>query len=219
MVKLKTIVAIATKGDRPGQLSRTIETLKGQADEIHVYDNSKQTDYTDNAKFYFLQFYKVPVYYFTCDDDLLYPPDYIKRGVEHVKTYDCIVSYHGRVLKHNRPTYYGADHEGYHHWKPVSKPTRIDVAGTGCTVFRTDYFNPVDIYKSDYKRMSDLVFSLRAWQEQKMIITPEKKLDYIVEQEVENSIFVSESRGKQAGQIELMNQIIKCKDSLGIITY
>lgn len=211
---MKTIISIATTGNRPNQLAYTLESLKGQADEIRVYDNSRFIDYTDNAKFYPLQFIEEPVYFLTCDDDLIYPPNYVNNTKMCIDWFGSIVSWHGRILKPDQLTYYGGNHEGVQHWKPVTEAIRLDVAGTGCTGFRTDYFNPSLIYCSKFQRMSDLVFSLEAWREGKQIISPPKRLDYIREQEVENSIFATESKTDQKDQIWHMNQILIHKNSL-----
>lgn len=211
---MKTIVSIATTGTRPHQLARTIDSLRGQVDEIKVYNNSRFTDYADNAKFYPLQFITEPCYFLTCDDDLIFRPEYVEKMKQDIEEYHSIISYHGRILKPDQATYYNSGHEGVQHWKPLDKPIRLDVAGTGCTGFRTDYFNPVEIFNSEYKRMSDLVFSLEAWKQGKQIISPPKRLDYILEQEVESSIFGIESKTDQQGQIWHTNQILMYKNSL-----
>lgn len=211
---MRTVISIATTGDRPHQLSHTLKSLKGQADEIRVYDNSRFIDYTDNAKFYPLQFIEEPVYFLTCDDDLIYPQGYVEKMRQDIETYQSIISYHGRILKLDQSTYYGSTHEGVHHWKLLTEAIRLDVSGTGCTGFRTDYFNPINIYQSKHKRMSDLVFSLEAWKQRKQIVSPPKRMDYILEQQVESSIFGTESKTDQAGQIWHMNQILTHKNSL-----
>lgn len=211
---MNTIISIATTGNRPHQLAHTIDSLMGQADEIKVYDNSRFVDYADNAKFYPLQFITEPCYFLTCDDDLIYPPTYVEKMKEAIEEYKSIISYHGRILKEGQTAYYNSNHEGIQHWKPLHTPIRLDVAGTGCTGFRTDYFNPVDIFNSEFKRMSDLVFSLEVWKQGKQIISPPKRLDYIVEQEVESSIFTTESKTDQQGQVWHTNQILMYKNSL-----
>ena len=208
---MKVIVNIATKGDRPVQLKRVVNCLRKQVEVINIYDNSKAIDYTDNAKFFYLQFQKEPCYYLTCDDDLFYPGNYVEKMIADIERYGCIVSYHGRRFTDGIPDYYNSGHFSVHHWKQLDSPEYLDVAGTGCTGFRTDYLNPLDIYKSEYKCMSDLVFSLEAAKEGKQIISPEKRYDYIQEQSVNNSIYLSESKGDQKDQIYLMNEIKKCK--------
>lgn len=211
---MKVIVSIATTGDRPHQLTRTLESLKGQADEIKVYDNSKFTDYKAAAKFYPLQFIKEPVYFLTCDDDLIYPPDYVISTLMFIDRYQSIITYHGRILKEGQHTYYKSNHEGIHHWRVVTEARRLDTVGTGCAGFRTDYFNPTEIYKTPHNRMIDLVCALEAWKQGKQIITPPKRMDYIIDQPTENSILATESKTNQQWQVWHVNQILMYKNSL-----
>lgn len=208
------VIGIATTGNRPEQLDRTLESLKGQADRIYVWDNSEDGwyDFTDNGKFKFLELFEEPIYYFSCDDDIIYPPDYIETTVKNIEQYQCIVSYHGRVLNPEVNLYYGYGHKEMRFFQHNPREYVLDVCGTGVCGFRTDYFNPTKIYLSNYKRMSDLVFSLEAWKQGKQIVTPEKKHLWIQPQEVKSSIFKAESKGGQEQQVKLMQEICKLKN-------
>lgn len=206
---MKKIVCIATNGKRKKQLKNTVKSLIGQA-EILVYDNSIQQDLTDNAKFIYVDAFNQPVYYLTCDDDIIYPPDYVETMVEWIEKTKSIVTCHGRILKRERNKYYKSDHDEFDFRHEIKQPYILDVAGTGCSAFRTDLFKP-DIALSPYKRMSDLVFSLEAARQNKEIVLIPKKRDWLRSQPTEDSIFKTESRGDQTKQVELMNKILKCK--------
>lgn len=202
---MKISANIATTGTRPEQLKKTIESLKHQVDIIRVYDNSINPDLADNAKFYSLKDLTEHEYYLTCDDDLIYPPNYVKHMIESIKKYQTIITYHGRILK-DRQTYYGADHTQFRFNQECKRRYLLDVAGTGVTGFDTNYFKPI-IHNSKYKRMSDLVFSLEAKRQNKLITLPEHRGNWIKDQVVESSIYKTESKGEQKQQIELMKQI------------
>ena len=79
--KLKKIVGMATMKGREKSVERAINSLAGQVDEIILYDNAVNPDLTDNGKFYALDKIKEPCYFFTCDDDLEYHPNYISRMI------------------------------------------------------------------------------------------------------------------------------------------
>lgn len=207
---MKKVAVFATTGDRKKELKAAVKSIIKQVDVVHIYDNSKQIDLTDNGKFILLGVFSEPVYYFTCDDDILYPSDYVERTIREIEKHKCIISWHGRVLKEGRKKYYGADHEGYRFFQENRK-VDLDVGGTGVTAFRTDYFEPTDIAASPYKCMSDLVFSLEAWKQDKRIVLPEKKAAWIVDIPVKNSIFRRYRNSEQVEQIELMNRILECK--------
>jgi hypothetical protein len=205
---MQVVCVIATNGKRKKQLKKAVDSLSFQA-PVLVYDNSKNKDLTDNAKFLYIDAFNEPVYYLSCDDDLIYPENYVEVMVENIEKYG-IVTCHGRVLKPDRKKYYKSDHEEFDFRHENKKARLIDVAGTGCTGFRTDFFAP-DIALSEYKRMSDLVFSLEAWKQGKTITYIEKPRDWIKSQPTEDSIFKSESRGEQIQQVDLMNKIIDLK--------
>ncbi len=206
---MKVIANIATKGNRSKQLRSTINSLMGQVDQLNVYDNSKnKVDYTDNAKFYYLQFQKEPVYYLTADDDIIYPPNYVEKLIYFIERYGCIISFHGRILKETAKTYYSG-HEVYDFRQVCPNPKIVAVGGTGVMGFRTDYFNPIHLYKSKYKCMSDLVFALEAKNQEKSIIMATHEAHWLRQQVVEGGIMKSQIPTNQENQIKLANQIME----------
>lgn len=165
--RYKVVIAIATYGGR--DIKPTLNSLKGQGDVIRIYDNAeREIDLTDNGKFYFLQEYDEPVYYLTCDDDIIYPPTYVQDMVRAIDKHKTIVTHHGRILKPNTKSYYRG-HTQFSFLQRNDKAIKIDVAGTGVTGFRTDYFNPITLYKAPHKCMSDLMFSQAAKAYQRTI--------------------------------------------------
>ena len=173
---------MATMAGREQNALAAVESLKDQCDQVRVYDNSKEkTDLTDNGKFSFLKDYSEPVYYLSCDDDFIYPSDYVEKTVSKINQYGCIVTYHGRTLMGKKLNYYRG-HKA-HRWSADTEGDfEIDVAGTGVTGFNTSYFNPVELYLSDHKRMSDVIFSLEAAKQGKKIMFIGHKKDWFVPQ-------------------------------------
>jgi hypothetical protein len=203
---LRIIASIAHKGERPEQLKKTIASLENQCDELYIYDNSQRENFTDNAKFFHLSELSEPCYYFSADDDIIYPPDYVQHTVELIYKYGIIMTYHGRLLKKPINSYYKG-HQVFDFRGEQPLDLFVDVAGTGVCAFRTDYFNPTEIYKSEYKCMSDLVFSLEAKKQNKKIICASHSQNWITQQEVTGGILQSFANGKQEQQIELAKLI------------
>ncbi len=210
---MRVVVGIATMPGREHNLKIAMESLNSQSDEIRVYDNGKEPiDLTDNGKFRFLSDYDEPVYYFSCDDDLIYPSDYVAKSIFAIEKHGCIITYHGRYLLGRDRNYY-TGHKGYRCLADVDGDHEIDVAGTGVTAFRTDYFNPTQIYKSEYKKMSDVVFSLEAAVQMKRIMLIGHKNNWILDQKgipVGKTIHGTESR-KCKVQGKLCNIILDIK--------
>ena len=201
---MKRIVGMATTKQRRKYSKLAIASLQDQCDGIILYDNDKEAiNLTDNGKFYGLENLEEPVYYFSTDDDIIYPKDYIERTVEAIEKYNCIVTYHGRKLTGLNQNYY-RDHKQYSCLLTIPRNVNIDVCGTGVTAFSTAYFNPVGLCYSEYKRMSDCLFSLEAaFNDKEILLLSHKKGDFIdLKVEKELSICAVES-----GRCETQNTI------------
>lgn len=213
---MKIICNIATTGDREFSLNKVLDSLKAQSlapDEINIYDNNKENiDLDAKGKFYFLTQYSEPVYYFTLDDDILYPKTYIQDMVDAIEKHQCIVTHHGRKLIGENRLYYQG-HKSFRCMSNNIEQTYIDVTGTGVTAFRTDYFNPAKIVEYEQKRMVDLIFSLEAALQDKKILILKHAAGYIRDLSTvfpqNSSCFSSGVNSSQAEQIKLANQIYK----------
>ncbi len=167
---LKVTANIATQPSRFNYLLRMLESIDGQFDEIRIYLNNfreipeelkKYTcvlgkDLTDNGKFFWVE--NKGEYYFTLDDDIIYPSDYVKKTIPLIG--NRVVSYHGRNLYGLNQPYYN-NHKVYSFYRQLSKEIKLDVAGTGVMAFNTNLFTPT-LWKSPNTKMSDLIISLEA---------------------------------------------------------
>jgi len=212
---LPKVACIATFAGRESSLQRTIDSLRNQVDHIFIYDNEILPDRKDNGKFYALDLLDIEgigdCYYFTCDDDILYPSNYVDRTVKAIEKHKTIITHHGRKLKSLDVSYYYGHksisclHESYYEGP-------LDVAGTGVTAFDTRYFKPVDLYASPDLKMSDLIFSLEAALQGKDITIVKHEYGWLKQLpiDVSTSIHATESR-KETRQIEIANQIYKLR--------
>ena len=206
---MKVVIAIATFKGREPYIKKAIQSLVGQADQIRIYDNEERyIDLTDNGKFYFLHEYKEPIYYFTCDDDIIYPPTYVQDMIEAIERTGTIVTHHGRILQGFGLRYYSG-HKAIQCLKDNNYEGMVHVAGTGVTAFRTDYFNPINIWSSSDKRMSDLVFSLAAAKEGKKITALKHKRGYFQYQNVPLSQTIwGQHHSKDERQSEIADEVL-----------
>ena len=210
---MKTVIGIETN-NREKYLKNTLKSLAGQADDILIYDNKKENiDYKANAKFIFLKDYNEPVYYFSCDDDIIYPPDYVQITKKYIEKYQSIITYHGDILiKKNSNNY--PEFRRFHFKSEIKKAKVVHVAGTGLTAFRTDYFNPVDIYDSEYKNMVDQLFSLEAAKQHRQIVIPPHEKDIFISQPIPTNKTIWGKHGNtRPEQIYLANEILRLKNA------
>jgi hypothetical protein len=222
---MKRTANIATMPCRINHLKKMLASIKNQFDEIRIFANSYETiprwmdkyhiaygvDLTDNGKFYFLSKIKEPEYYFTLDDDIIYPPNYANDMVAKIKEHSTIVSHHGRIIMAKDVSYYGG-HKFFHCANNQTEERLIDVAGTGVTAFSTEYFNPKKIWKSNDKCMSDVLFGLEAINQNKKITVLPHDVGYFKVMEVDTSIYKSH-RYCESRQIELSNEIFSKKNN------
>jgi hypothetical protein len=112
-------ISLASIPDRQEGLVSAVEALLPQCDHMHVCLNGYQfipkeiynkekitiTQYMsheecigDRGKF--LAAADVRGYHFTCDDDIYYPVDYVRRTIAEIERYErqAVVSYHGHLL-------------------------------------------------------------------------------------------------------------------------
>ncbi|QDV53283.1 glycosyltransferase family 2 protein [Gimesia fumaroli] len=134
-------------------LEKTIASLVDQVDGIKVHLNDYQflPPFLKNPKIEvvhgdnslmsctkFLWADRLDGYILTCDDDLIYPPDYVERMRSAIDKYKCIACAHGSKLKPGIIDSYYKDRTVYDARLKVRETTFIDVPGTGVMGWHTD---------------------------------------------------------------------------------
>lgn len=208
---------LATIEARKYTLQGVIDSLKDQVDTVRVYGNDYTPevegdnvevytgpDYTDNAKFFWLPISKG--IYLSCDDDIIYPPDYVETILRAFKKYpNTWLTFHGRKLKGlNLPYYTG--HHTYQCLRDVDGDYQIDVPGTGVSAFHTDLIKFDPLTWKDF-RMSDLMVGLELAKRDIRTICLGHKMFWIksAESHLKQSIHQREQRNTR--QNELANVI------------
>jgi len=175
-MSLSVTIGIATIPEREESLKDTLATLKGQADNICVYLNGYTeppgwlhnysyvigviaSDLGDIGKFYPCFGILPPDFMVTCDDDLLYPQDFVKTLTQAAHFYQCPVSAHGRVIASPTTSYYrGGSLAAYRCLGTVEEDAEVTVIGTGCMAFPTSEILP-RLEDFEHPNMSDIWFS------------------------------------------------------------
>lgn len=216
------VAGIATIPTRIEQVKRTIESLLPQVDFIHVALNNftavpecvklsrvmrEITQGSDEQKFLTVQSARrasANSIYLSCDDDLIYPPDYVKVMKERLEHYD-IVTCHGRNFN-SFPiqSYYKSAGSKYRCLDKVSTDIPVMIGGTGCMAFRPDNFN-ISIADFPSKYMADIHFSIKARKEGKKIMCIAHEAGWIKYQPVENTIY-DRFRDNDFEQTERINE-------------
>lgn len=210
---MKIVVGMATTNARKEFAEQAIESLEAQVDIIYLYNNDERVeDLTDNGKFHGLNFIEEYCYYFTCDDDIIYPPTYVKDMIAKIEEHKCIVTHHGRRLRGLNREYYRG-HYGYRCLSFNPQDRLIDIAGTGVTAFKTDYFCPSQLSHANDKMMADCVFSLEATKQGKEIMVLAHKEGYFKDLQVPKELTIYEmQKDKAIRQREIADEIWRLKN-------
>ena len=163
------IVVNVASYKRTESLIRTLESIINQCDEINVALNDHYMEeipdflhhkkinlfFTDNSigdAFKFLNLEKVDGYYFSIDDDLIYPPTYVSDTIKRCKEFNNkkVVTYHGRnFLSFPISSYYRSASERYACLTKVKNDVKVQFGGTGVMCFHTSLIKiPIDYFKN-----------------------------------------------------------------------
>ncbi len=180
---------LATIPDRENILIHVINSLIPQVNKLNVMlngwtytppvTNKKLTFYhLNNSKGDAVKFYRlrdVHGYVFSCDDDLVYPPDYTRVMIEKLQQYnnEVILTNHGRIMN-EKPVKnsYTDRKEAFHCLKQVDQEVYLDIGGTGAMAWHSDAFFP-NYDRINKKNMADIwVAKFASEQDVKILLNP-----------------------------------------------
>lgn len=210
------VAKIASIERRKGSLLKVIDSLLPQVDRIHVYLNdylradvpSKVSlwsgpDQGDVGKV-------VPPnspedYVFLCDDDILYPPDYISRMIELIEAENCIAGVHGGIMLQPITNYF-KDRKLYHFASGVRSVVPVNVIGTGTAAYRGDYFH-IDREYPKEKNMLDVFFAVKAQEEKKKMRIISRRANWLRPAIPEDNQSLYRTRGTGETQTRWINTV------------
>lgn len=203
MDKIIYNIASYKRGDT---LINTIQSIYNQCDIINValndydeipvelYDKKINLFITDNDRGDAYKFYKLmdsDGYYFTIDDDLIYPENYTKYMVDKVNQYNrkSIITLHARTFN-SFPinSFYNSKSTVYHFKKSLDKDRKVQFGGTGVMCFHTDLFKvPIEYF--DKPNMADVWVGKYAKENNIEITCVEHNGGFVKQQDIDSSIY------------------------------
>jgi len=168
----KIYALMTTIPQRINNLRRVVDTIYEQVDEVRMVFNdftaipdwvkdrkkiipflNTPDKYTSNSVW--LAMGGVNGYVFTCDDDIIFPPDYVSTLIPKIKEYNnkAIITLYGEIAKRPFTRYNKGRYAIGFFWKS-DRDREMDIAGAGCSLFHTDGMRPTladfpDIYSRD----------------------------------------------------------------------
>lgn len=160
----------------------------------------------DAAKFYGAE--DLNGYVFTCDDDLIYPKDYVRYMISKVDKYKAVVSLLGKVYPRPIMSFRKGYKKIYRCLGTVSEDHVVDIVGTGAMAYHTDH---IDVNISDFKKpnMADIWLSKLAHEQGVPLMVVEHRAKYVSHKTYEWRIWTKAGFDKY--QTELLNEFLKPK--------
>lgn len=201
-IKEEIVACLASIPERVTHLEITIQSIISQIDHLYVYLNDYPTvpSYLNNPKItYFLsqdhgdmaaagKFYMIDTvkdgYYLCLDDDIIYPEDYVDKMVNTLVKYNnsVAVSVHGSMF--GEPLEWYFERTTVFPFKDgMSSDKFVTLIGSGCLAF---YRPSIKLTFSDFfpKVMCDLTFSVKAREQGLLLVTPKRKANWLIVQDV-----------------------------------
>lgn len=211
--------------ERPTGLIKTIESIFDQCDRINValnsyksipvelYDKKIAIFVTNNDKgdaYKFIQLSNSDGYFFTVDDDIVYPRNYTKYMIDAVEKYNrkAIITLHGRkYTRYPITSMFETESKLYHFNENVIEDAVVDIGGTGVMCFHTDLMKlPLDHF--EIPNMADIWVAKWAKENRIKIICASHSQGYVKAQPFdEQSIYIT-AKSNDTVQTEIINSML-----------
>jgi glycosyltransferase involved in cell wall biosynthesis len=165
------VVSLKSIYDQCDEINVCLNNHEGKLPEI-LFSDKVNLVFTDNSlgdAFKFLYLDRSDGYFFTIDDDLIYPPNYVEYMISKCKEYDNkkIITLHGRSFN-DFPilSYYRSATEKYQCLNEVKSDVKVQFGGTGVMCFHTSlmkksidqflYPNMADVWIGKFAKLSGI---------------------------------------------------------------
>jgi hypothetical protein len=216
---MKTVM-IASIPEREGMLKKTVNSLLPQVDNICValnnYDHIPEflwdEVYTksdnrkgDSERYWCVE--DVGGYLLTCDDDLIYPANYVNYMIRGVEKYNCACSLHGRSYPNRPIENFQSGFDGYPCLDDVMKDVEVDIGGTGVMCWHTDFLK---VRHEDFQsaNMADIWFSKLCHEQNVKIMCLNHREGYLKYQYPEDTIWDQENLKGFVEQTKLLKTFL-----------
>lgn len=189
--------------EKPHKLSDT---------RVIVLNSETHGDLRANGKFLGLTIQKGDFYYFSVDDDIIYPSDYVSNMIDFLNKSKApiIAGIHGSILN-KEFNQYQTDRKILHRSMGLRQPVKLDVLGT-CTVgFRSSTIQ-FDVRRWPTINMVDLNFAIECERRKIMRYSIPRQPGWIqcIEECQKDSIF-HQLRQNDSQQTKLAKQFLDMK--------
>lgn len=217
---MKIVAGVASIPSRERQLKRMVRSLLPQVSKINValndYDHvpewlnrpNIEVFRTTNEKGDANKFHQIEGdLYLSCDDDIMYPRNYVFKTRTNAKTYHRdIITYHGRnITSFPVKSYYQADKVFYACRETLIGDVAVQFGGTGVMAFFPSEFCPT-VEDFPTPNMADIHIAIAAKKAGKTIYCCRHRKGWFRVQDVPTTIYETHSLNDKV-QTEYVNEV------------
>lgn len=221
------VVSLCSIPERVELLRRTLASLAPQVDALHVYLDRYESvpdfvrdchpqvavylsrDYPglrDNGKFLAFPALREDCYYFTADDDILYPPDYVASLIRRIEHYgrQAVVGVHGVLVPEETQGYFSGYRKVLNFTRELERDALVNNLGTGTVAFHSALLRGLDLGHFCEAGMADLYLSVFCKQRGIPMVAIARPDDWLQEQEAPGNSLYQEFRQSDDRQSVLL---------------
>ncbi|MGE8048826.1 glycosyltransferase [Pseudomonas monteilii] len=211
------VVSLCSIPERAELLRQVLASLAPQVDALHIYldrydsipdfvrnCHPQVTVYLskdhpglrDNGKFLAFSALAEDCYYFTADDDIVYPPDYVASMVRRIEDYErlAVIGVHGVLLPEQAEGYFTSFRKVHMFKKELERDALVNNLGTGTVAFHSGLLRGLDLTHFSTPGMADLHLSVFCKQRNIPMIALARPEDWLQELPSPNTSLYNEFR-------------------------
>lgn len=222
------VAGMASIPERQGALITALFSLHHQVDEVALFLNGYLINPIDNSvfpkvkvymyngnmgdagKFALMHEYKDEDYFFACDDDIIYPIDFIDKMMTSLEDNDneVIIGCHGRVVSGKVKSYYNDTVLKVHFEKENKRDERVNIAAMNSACFKIGNFR-LTLKDFPLKNMTDIFVAIKAQKMKMPVIIIKHPANWVRQNKIvdlKKSIY-STHKDKDHEQTRMINSI------------
>lgn len=190
------VISMNVLPQRAHNLKRSIPKLVKQCDVLKInlvnfdkepeilynYDNIEIHHFNNvGSEYKFVHYNSVGCddYYFTVDDDILYPDDYVDRHIDVMESYEsAITCVHGSILNLNVNKNYNNYRKIFLFAQKLDEHTQVHICGSGTTCIKGSVLN-FSMDDFDTKNMDDYYISSFAKEQNVGIVCMKRERNWM----------------------------------------
>jgi hypothetical protein len=204
--------SLASIPSREPGLRKVIGSLRGQVDVLRVYLNGYKHvpdilrhrkvvvarsqdhgDLGDRGKFFWCE--NAEGYQFVCDDDIIYPADYVSKLKEAIERHSrlVVVGLHGVTLGQQMVSYYKSRFVR-HFSGHLGKDTPVHLLGTGCAAYHASTLPDLKRAAFQTPNMADIWLGLHCQERAVPMVAIPRRRGWMKLLETKSSIYMDARR-------------------------